>query len=296
MAGLRTTVGTEELDNVPTADGAVAARLRAAGANIIGHTNVAAWLADHQSSNPVFGRTSNPWDPSRTAGGSSGGAAAAVASGMTPAEVGSDMVGSVRQPASFCGVYGLKPTEHRVPLTGFYRAPDGSPRPVRILASLGPLARSLDDIELLLSIICGPDGFDADVPQHTGTPIAAHPSTSTASRSPYHEQGFVFAMSNLTGLPGLALPAGFDPDGIPAGIQLIGRRWSEATLLSIGRGLESASITPGFRRPRRERTKLHQAFPRTSTAHLAPGTPASFVSDVNSAHPSSSASAKYAAS
>src|SRR5664279_4240143 len=101
VAGLRTTIGTHELDNVPAKDGAVGARLRAAGANIIGHSNVAAWLADHQSANPVFGRTSNPWDLSRTSGGSSGGAAAAVASGMTPLDVGSDLVGSLRQPASF---------------------------------------------------------------------------------------------------------------------------------------------------------------------------------------------------
>ncbi len=164
VAGLRTTIGTEELDNVPVADGAVAMRLRAAGANIVGHTNVAAWLADHQSANPVFGRTSNPWDTARTAGGSSGGAAAAVATGMTPVDVGSDLVGSLRQPASFCGVYALKTTEHRVPLTGFFRTLDGAPRPVRIMVSLGPLARNLDDVEMLLSLISGPDGLDSDVP------------------------------------------------------------------------------------------------------------------------------------
>ncbi len=190
VAGLRTTIGNHELDSVPAKDGAVAARLRAAGANIIGHTNVAAWLADHQSANPVFGRTSNPWDLSRTSGGSSGGAAAALASGMTPLDVGSDLVGSLRQPASFCGVYALKTTEHRVPLTGFFRTPDGAPRPLRIMLNLGPLARwpagplhlgprarwpaeprpagplarDLDDLELALSVISGPDEFDGDVP------------------------------------------------------------------------------------------------------------------------------------
>jgi amidase len=165
VAGLRTTVGAEEFDRMADEDGTVAARLRAAGAIIIGHTNVAAFLADDlQSENPVFGRTGNPWDPERTPGGSSGGAAAAVAAGMTPLEVGSDLAGSVRVPAHFCGVYGLKTTEHRVPLTGFFRQPNGVPRSVRILSCLGPMARDLDDLQLALGIISGPDGFDGDVP------------------------------------------------------------------------------------------------------------------------------------
>ena len=165
VAGLRTTVGTKELDRVADADGTVAARLRAAGAILIGHTNVASWLADPlQTVNPVFGRTSNPWDPERTPGGSSGGAAAALAAGMTPLEVGSDLAGSIRLPAHFCGVYGLKTTEHRVPFTGFFRQPEGVPRSVRILSVLGPLARDLGDLELLLRVISGPDGQDGDVP------------------------------------------------------------------------------------------------------------------------------------
>lgn len=164
VAGLRTTVGTVALDRIAEEDGTVAARLRAAGAIIVGHTNVASWLADPlQTANPVFGRTSNPWDPERTPGGSSGGAAAAVAAGLTPLDVGSDLAGSIRLPASFCGIYGLKTTEHRVPFTGFFRVP-GVPRPVRILSSLGPLARDLDDLELALAIIAGPDRRDGDVP------------------------------------------------------------------------------------------------------------------------------------
>jgi len=165
VAGLRTTVGARELDRIADVDGTVAARLRAAGAIVIGHTNVAAWLADPlQTENPVFGRTCNPWDTERTPGGSSGGAAAAVAAGMTPLEVGSDLAGSIRLPASFCGVYGLKTTEHRVPMTGFFRSPQGGPRPVRILSCLGPLARDLDDLEIALGLIAGPDGQDGDVP------------------------------------------------------------------------------------------------------------------------------------
>src|SRR6266542_3288840 len=93
VAGLRTTVGTPILDRVADEDSTVAARLRAAGAIVIGHTNVPPWLADYRSENPIFGRTSNPWDTTRTPGGSSGGAAAAVAAGMTPLEIGSDLAG-----------------------------------------------------------------------------------------------------------------------------------------------------------------------------------------------------------
>jgi amidase len=163
VAGLRTTVGIDLLDRIADRDGAVAARLRAAGAIIVGHTNVPPWLADHQTANPIFGRTSNPWDLERTPGGSSGGAAAAVAAGLTPLEIGSDLVGSIRLPAHFCGIYGLKATEHRVPMTGFVRTPGDGMRPVRIMASLGPLARDLGDLELALSIISGPDGEDGDV-------------------------------------------------------------------------------------------------------------------------------------
>src|SRR5262249_42508105 len=160
--GLRTTVGTSELDRVADADSTVAARLRVAGALLLAHTNVGAWLADYQSANPVFGRTANPWDPARTPGGAAGGAAAALAAGMTPLEVGSDLSGSLRLPAHFCGVYGLKTTEHRVPLSGFFRLPPGAPRSVRILSCLGPLARDLGDLRLALSPLSRPAGPDPD--------------------------------------------------------------------------------------------------------------------------------------
>jgi len=172
VQGLRTTVGTPLFDRVASEDGSVAARLRAAGAILIGHSNVPPFLSDYQTDNPIFGRTQNPWDLARTPGGSSGGAAAALAAGLTPLEVGSDLAGSLRLPAHFCGVYGLKPSEHRVPLTGFFRPPPGVPRSVRILSCLGPLARDLDDLELALRIIAGPApsaggldaaGIDSDV-------------------------------------------------------------------------------------------------------------------------------------
>ncbi|MGH3647089.1 MAG: amidase [Micromonosporaceae bacterium] len=164
VAGLRTTIGTEMFDRMADRDSTVAARLRAAGAIVIGHSNVPPFLTDYTTANPIFGRTGNPWRLDHTPGGSSGGAAAALAAGLTPLEVGSDLTGSLRLPAHFCGVYGLKPTEHRVPLTGFFKQPEGAPRSVRIMSSLGPMARDLGDLALALRLIGGPDERDTDVP------------------------------------------------------------------------------------------------------------------------------------
>lgn len=161
VAGLRTTVGTPILDRMATADSTVAQRLKFAGANVIGHTNVAPFLADYVSDNEIFGRSSNPWDVERTPGGSSGGAAAAVAAGLSAVEVASDLAGSVRLPAHYCGLYGLMATEHRIPGTGYYAPP---PRPIRVLGTFGPIARDLDDLEIVLRTVSGPDGFDSDVP------------------------------------------------------------------------------------------------------------------------------------
>ena len=163
-AGVRTTTGFPPLaDYVPKEDGTVAARLKAAGGILIGKTNVPVMLADFQTSNPIFGRSNNPWDTARTPGGSSGGAAAALASGMTPFEIGTDLSASIRLPAHFCGVSGLKPTERRVPLTGLIPGLPG-PRPLRIMSSIGPMARSVEDLALLYAIIAGPDGRDTEVP------------------------------------------------------------------------------------------------------------------------------------
>lgn len=367
-AGMRTTTGFPPLaDYVPQEDSPVAARLKAAGGILIGKTNVATMLADYQTTNPIFGRTNNPWNIERTPGGSSGGAAAALAAGMTPFEIGTDLSASIRIPAHFCGVCGLKPTEHRVPLTGLIPGLPG-PQPVRIMSCIGPMARTVDDLALLYSIIAGPDGCDTEVapvpvdkmpqlelkhlrvafaPTFPGLPVASEiraaveelakqlrplcavveeaalpqvdftqelpragaligmttgafqaqeppttlaqylealgwrdqsiiaweqffekwdvllcpPSMVTAfphcePGSPLHVDGqevIYWAVSghgtlfNYTGHPAVVLPYKQDRDGLPLGIQLVGKRWDEAHLLAMARAL--SEVTGPFQRP-----------------------------------------------
>jgi amidase len=122
---------------------------------------------DQQTTNPIFGRTNNPWDQSRTPSGSSGGAGAALAAGLTPLDVGSDSGGSIRVPAHFCGIYGLKPTMGLVSEYGHIPDLPGRPRLDWVLSTSGPLARSLEDIDLVLRLIAGSDGKDRIVAPRT---------------------------------------------------------------------------------------------------------------------------------
>ena len=164
-AGLRTTAGYPPLaDYVPPQDAPVVARLKAAGGVLLGKTNTPTLAMGAEPNNPIFGRTNNPWNPLHSPGGSSGGEAAAIAAGLTPLGVGSDAGGSVRIPAHFCGVYALKPTEHRVPTTGHIPELPGAPRGLRHLGTLGPLGRSPEDLALTLSVIAGPDHRQWEVP------------------------------------------------------------------------------------------------------------------------------------
>ncbi len=152
--GIRTTFGSPIFaDNVPDFDALIVERIRRAGAIVIGKTNTPEFGAGSQTFNPVFGKTRNPWDPSRTCGGSSGGAAAALASGMLPIADGSDLGGSLRNPASFCGVVGFRPTPGRVPRVPPEQGWDD-------LAVLGPMGRTVADAALLFSVIAGPDSRD----------------------------------------------------------------------------------------------------------------------------------------
>ena len=156
-AGMRTTCGAKELaSHVPSRDADVVARLRAAGAIIFGKTNLPPWAGDLQTDNDLFGRTLNPWNHERSPGGSSGGAAAAVAAGLVAAELGSDLGGSIRQPAANCGVFGLKPSHGIVPLRGHIPGPPGTLAELDV-AAVGPIARAADDLELLLDVVAGPD-------------------------------------------------------------------------------------------------------------------------------------------
>ena len=157
VAGLPGTAGVEAFANrVPESDSRLAARVREAGAVIMGKTNVPPYAADWQSSNPVFGRTNNPWDLGRTPGGSTGGGAAAVAAGLTPLEFGSDIGGSIRVPAAFCGIYGHKPSETALPRSGHFPG-SPTPNPAATMAVQGPLARTAEDLALGLNVVSGPD-------------------------------------------------------------------------------------------------------------------------------------------
>lgn len=164
-AGLRTTSSFQPLaDYIPAQDATVVARLRAAGAVLLGKTNMPTLALDLQSDSPLFGRANNPWDTGRTPGGSTGGGAAAVAAGLSPLEVGSDIAGSLRIPAHFCGALALKPSEHRVSMAGHIPEPPGAPRGVRHMGVVGPLARSVADLRLALSVIAGEDQRSWEVP------------------------------------------------------------------------------------------------------------------------------------
>jgi amidase len=369
-AGMRTTTGFPLLaDYVPQEDSTVTARLKAAGGILLGKTNVPVMLADYQTANPIFGRTNNPWNIERTPGGSSGGAAAALAAGMTPFEIGTDLSASIRIPAHFCGVFGLKPTEQRVPLTGLIPGLP-TPRPVRIMSCIGPMARNVQDLALLYSIIAGPDGRDTEVgpvpvdevphlalrqlrvafaPTFPGLPVTREiraaveelakqlgPLCAVVEEAPLPEVDFnqelpragaligmmtgafqpeeqeqpvtlaqylealdrrdqsiiawerffeqwdallcpasmvtafphcepgtplqmddqevmYWAVSghgtlfNYTGHPAVVIPYKLDRDGLPLGVQLVGRRWNESRLLAIAQAV--AEVTAAFRRP-----------------------------------------------
>lgn len=159
VEGMPTTWGLPGKHVPAVTDAVVVERLRTAGAIILGKTNVATMLSDWQTANEVFGVTNNPWGNERTPGGSSGGSAAAVACGMVPLEFGSDLAGSLRIPAAFCGVFAHRPSHGIVPMRGF--APPMAPRipisqPID-QSTLGPIARTAADLKLALDVIAGPD-------------------------------------------------------------------------------------------------------------------------------------------
>ncbi len=175
--GCRTTSGAPELaDFVSDVDAAPVARLREAGAIPFAKTNLPLFAGDIQSFNDVFGTTNNPYDTSRTPGGSSGGSAAALAMGFTPLELGSDIAGSIRTPSAWCGVVGHKPTFGIVPAHGQIPGPPGTLSQAD-LAVAGPMARTVDDLELMLDVIAGPDRWNSpawrlELPPPRGTGLS----------------------------------------------------------------------------------------------------------------------------
>ena len=362
-AGMRSTFGGYRpfADHVPAVDATVVARLKAAGAIVVGKTNgPCIWGQDS-----VFPPTKNPWNGDRTAGGSSTGPAVAVAAGLTPFDIAADTFGSIQAPAHFCGVFGMRPTEHRVPLTGtLFIDPV---RKFRVLTTAGPMARSVGDLRLALELISGPDGHDPEVPPvpwrqagpvglaglrvayspdfppavageiRAGTDAlaaeldklgaivedrlpdpalagqgqlvedlwsmlapaapAAEPGSSTLGSgplwdylaaldrrdrfmatwdrfmatcdvfiapalaqcawrlgdsepdedSPQERATVALMLSQVSGCPMVVIPAGTDSNGVPFGIQVIGRRWHDEQLLTITEAI--TTVTGGFRAP-----------------------------------------------
>jgi len=243
--GLVTTSGAAELkEYVPPADALAVGRLKAAGAIIFGKSNTPLYAGDFQTFNDVYGLTSNPWDVSRTAGGSSGGAAAAVAAGLTPLELGSDIGGSIRNPAHYNGVYGLKPSWGVVPSRGHIPGPPGSLIETDVNCG-GPLARSLEDLRTALTVVAGPVPEDAAA---WHLQLAAGPEIDSVSAV---RVAVVFAegtdllpvardvRASLEAFAGQLAGAGVQVDAVPLPVPLADglRSWQELILPIIGTGL-----------------------------------------------------------
>jgi amidase len=227
VAGMHTTWGNPAFKEfVARRDATVVRRLKQAGAIVLGKTNLPFMLADFgQTANPVYGVTNNPWDTTRTPGGSSGGAAAALSAGMSFLDYGSDLVGSIRIPASFCGVYGLKPSVELVPLRGFQPpgVPD-VPSEMTYMSAVGPLGRSAADLRTALAVTAGPEGQAAKAyswslapPRHTRLGdfrvgvVLDHPSAkvSTEVAGPLSDAVDALAKAGATIVEGW--PEGVDP-------------------------------------------------------------------------------------
>jgi len=161
VEGMLGSLGSRASERVASEDGLIAERLKKAGAIFLGKTNMSNGV---QTSSEQFGRTSNPYDVTRTPGGSSGGSAAAVAAFLSTFDVGTDLSGSIRMPAHFTGIFGLRPTTHRIPLAGMIHAPPGVPRIDRVFSAAGPMARTAGDVNLLFRVLAGADPRDPDVP------------------------------------------------------------------------------------------------------------------------------------
>lgn len=158
-------------DYVPRADAPLVARLKSAGAILLGNTNTPEFLMAYETNNRLSGKTSNPWNLAHSAGGSSGGEAAAIAAGCSMGGVGSDGGGSIRVPAHFCGICGLKPTPGRIPATGHFPSGAGA---FGWIGVVGPMARTITDVRALFEVLAGPDAGDA---HSAPVPLRSYPET-----------------------------------------------------------------------------------------------------------------------
>ncbi len=224
--GLRTTSGSRlRANDVPDHDAPVVTRLKAAGAIILGKTNTPEMAIPYETDNPVFGRTNNPHAPDRTPGGSSGGEAAAIAAGLSPAGIGSDLSGSIRVPAHFCGIVGLKPTAGRVPMAGHTPRADGL---LSLGACIGPMARTVADLNLLFKVIAelpsfenGHSALKQDVGVLRGVRVAWY-SHDGAVPVTDETQAAIIAAANALSHAGLEVN-----EERPPGISQGGRLWVE---------------------------------------------------------------------
>jgi len=183
VAGLLCEAGTAvRRGHIPTSDAPLVSRLKRAGAIVLGNTTVPEFLMAWETHSALYGRTNSPWDLERTPGGSSGGEAAAIAAGCSAAGIGSDGGGSIRVPAHFSGICGLKPTPGRIPATGHFPASVG---PFALLGVVGPMARTVRDVQLMFEAIAGPDNGD---PNAAPVPLRSFSATSLRqSRVGYFE-------------------------------------------------------------------------------------------------------------
>lgn len=254
VQGLPTTCGVpERAETYPERDARLVASVRAAGAVIMGKTNVPPNAADWQTDNPLFGRTGNPWNLDRIPGGSSGGAAAAVAAGLTPLEFGSDIGGSIRYPAAWCGIYGHRPSSRAIPDSGHF---PGSPLPNPTLHfnTLGPLARTAEDLALGVDVVAGPD-IGEEVAWRLALPAPRHARLSDYRVAIFPGAAWRPVSSEVTGaIDQLAASlrragahvAEAQPDGFGDG------RDHHEVFVSIAAAIQGSRLAPDERRARME--------------------------------------------
>ncbi|MGH9961559.1 MAG: amidase, partial [Pyrinomonadaceae bacterium] len=236
-ANLRTTSGCRlRADHVPISDAPSVARLKAAGAIILGKSNAAEMAMDYTADNPVFGRTNNPFDLSRTPGGSSGGEAAAITTCMSPAGLGSDLAGSIRIPSHLCGIVGLKPGTGRVPGAGQFPPSSG---PYSLGAVIGPMARTVGDVRVLFRALTGNDSqwassvtdFTSDRSRIVGQRVAWYSDDRVAPVSDETRQAVEKAAKALSDA-GLVVDERLPP-GIERGHELWLKMFSRASVIQL---------------------------------------------------------------